>query len=80
MEDAKPQTLDPLAPIQSTGDFYSIDYDSLDVSIGYRGKRLGYMSSDGGGIKARQSSYVNATPHLDATEVLSDAIYLIEAN
>ncbi|KAL3639733.1 hypothetical protein CASFOL_014701 [Castilleja foliolosa] len=59
-------------------DFYSVDYDSLDVSIGYRGKRLGSMTSDGGSIKARQSSYVNATLQLNAAEVLSDAIYLIE--
>ncbi|KAL6496112.1 hypothetical protein OROHE_027508 [Orobanche hederae] len=59
-------------------DFYSIDYDSMNVAIGYRGRRLGFMSSDGGRIRARHSSYVNATLQLDGAEVLSDAILLIE--
>ncbi|KAL3626992.1 hypothetical protein CASFOL_029205 [Castilleja foliolosa] len=57
-------------------DFYSVDYDSLDVATGYRGKRLGFMTSDGGLIKARRYSYVNATPQLYTAETLSDAIYL----
>ncbi|KAL6539165.1 hypothetical protein OROGR_011814 [Orobanche gracilis] len=59
-------------------DFYSIDYDSMDVAIGYRGRRLGFMSSDGGRIRARRSSYVNATLQLDGADVLSDAILLIQ--
>ncbi|GER44995.1 late embryogenesis abundant protein [Striga asiatica] len=59
-------------------DFYSIDYESLKVAIGYRGRRLGFMTSDGGRVKARRSSYVNATLALDGVEVLSDAIPLLE--
>ncbi|KAK6153700.1 hypothetical protein DH2020_013339 [Rehmannia glutinosa] len=59
-------------------DFYSIAYDSLVVAIGYRGKRLGFMTSDGGRIRARGSSYVNATLQLDGAEVLSDVILLLE--
>ncbi|KAG8379931.1 hypothetical protein BUALT_Bualt07G0141000 [Buddleja alternifolia] len=59
-------------------DFYSIDYDSLLVSIGYRGKNLGFVTSGGGHIKARASSYVNATLQLDGQEVLSDVILLLE--
>ncbi|XP_057772773.1 uncharacterized protein LOC130992236 isoform X2 [Salvia miltiorrhiza] len=59
-------------------DFYSLDYDSLRVAIGYRGERLGSMKSAGGHINARGSSYVNATLRLDAVEVLSSAIFLLE--
>ncbi|KAL0354694.1 UNVERIFIED_CONTAM: protein ROLLING AND ERECT LEAF 2 [Sesamum radiatum] len=59
-------------------DFYELDYDSLLVAIGYRGKRLGYVTSDGGHIKARGSSYVNATLQLDRVEILSDVVLLIE--
>ncbi|CAA0834627.1 Late embryogenesis abundant (LEA) hydroxyproline-rich glycoprotein family [Striga hermonthica] len=59
-------------------DFYSIDYESLKVSIGYRGRKLGFMTSDGGRVRARRSSYINATLALDGAEVLSDAIPLLE--
>ncbi|KAK6124974.1 hypothetical protein DH2020_041248 [Rehmannia glutinosa] len=59
-------------------DFYSMNYDSLLVAIGYRGKRLGSVTSDGGHIKARGSSYVNATLQLDRVEIMSDVILLIE--
>lgn len=59
-------------------DFYSLNYDSLSVSIGYRGKELGFVDSSGGNVKARGSSYVNATLMLDGFRVLHDLIYLIE--
>lgn len=36
------------------------------------------MNSAGGQVKARGSSYVNATLRLDAVEVLGRAIFLIE--
>lgn len=36
------------------------------------------MKSAGGQVKARGSSYVNATLRLDAVEVLGSAIFLIE--
>lgn len=36
------------------------------------------MTSDGGHIRARGSSYLNSTLQLDAVEMLSDAILLLE--
>lgn len=39
---------------------------------------LGSMKSTGGHINARGSSYVNATLRLDAVEVLTSAIFLLE--
>lgn len=59
-------------------DLYSMDYESLVVSIGYRGKQLGFVSSDHGHVTARGSSYVNATLELDGVDVLSDFILLLE--
>ncbi|XP_017249767.1 uncharacterized protein LOC108220494 [Daucus carota subsp. sativus] len=59
-------------------DVYSLVYDSLLVSIMYRGSQLGFVESEGGDIRARGASYVNATLRFDGIEVLSDAILLIE--
>ncbi|XP_058080520.1 uncharacterized protein LOC131228695 [Magnolia sinica] len=59
-------------------DFLSLDYGSILVSIGYRGRQLGYVTSAGGHIRARGSSYVNATLQLDGVEILHDVLYLIE--
>ncbi|CAA0839088.1 Late embryogenesis abundant (LEA) hydroxyproline-rich glycoprotein family [Striga hermonthica] len=59
-------------------DFYSLDYDSLLVAIGYRGKKLGHVTSAGGSIEARGSSYVNATLQLDRVEILGDVVLLLE--
>ncbi|XP_058226866.1 uncharacterized protein LOC131335502 isoform X2 [Rhododendron vialii] len=59
-------------------DFYSLDYRSLTVSIGYRGKQLGFVTSDGGHVRARGSSYVDATLELNGVEVISDVILLLE--
>ncbi|XP_011080841.1 uncharacterized protein LOC105164000 [Sesamum indicum] len=80
--DTRPQisldlTLDTTIKVRNK-DFYSLDYDSLIVGIGYRGRRLGLMTSDGGHIRARGSSYLNSTLQLDAVEMLSDAILLLE--
>lgn len=47
------------------------------VSVGYRGRELGYVSSGGGRIRARGSSYVNATLDLDALEIFHDVFYLL---
>ncbi|XP_022749803.1 uncharacterized protein LOC111299094 isoform X2 [Durio zibethinus] len=58
-------------------DFFSLDYEKLDVSVGYRGRELGVVSSEGGRVRARGSSYVNATLDLDGFEVVHDVIYLI---
>ncbi|XP_057966927.1 uncharacterized protein LOC131157076 isoform X2 [Malania oleifera] len=59
-------------------DFFSLDYQSLSVSIGYRGRALGFVNSDGGRIRARGSSYVDATLDLDGLEIVHDVFYLIE--
>ncbi|PPD72953.1 hypothetical protein GOBAR_DD30138 [Gossypium barbadense] len=60
-------------------DFFSLDYDKLVVSVGYRGRELGLVSSEGGRVRARGSSYVNATLDLDLDgfEVVHDVIYLL---
>lgn len=59
-------------------DFFSLDYNSLLVKVGYRGRELGFVSSDGGRVRARGSSYVNATLVLDGLEVIHDVFYLLE--
>ncbi|XWS26870.1 hypothetical protein CRYUN_Cryun26dG0067300 [Craigia yunnanensis] len=58
-------------------DFFSLDYEKLVVSIGYRGREFGVVSSEGGHVRARGSSYVNATLDLNGFEVVHDVIYLI---
>ncbi|CAJ1951809.1 unnamed protein product [Sphenostylis stenocarpa] len=61
-------------------DFFSLSYDSLDVSVGYRGRQIGFVSAAGedGRIRARASSYVDATLTVDGFEVIYDAFYLLE--
>ncbi|CAI9114106.1 OLC1v1014747C1 [Oldenlandia corymbosa var. corymbosa] len=70
-------TLDTTVKVRNR-DFYSIDFNSLIVAIGYRGKQLGYVTSDHGHIKARGSSYINATLELKGVEIFSDVLPLIE--
>ncbi|EPS74475.1 hypothetical protein M569_00286, partial [Genlisea aurea] len=60
------------------GDFYSLSYDSLVVGVGYRGRRLGFVTSSNGSVAARATSYLNATVELDHVQILSDVILLIE--
>lgn len=48
------------------------------VSIGYRGKKLGFVTSDGGHVRARGSSYVDAMLELDGVEMLTDVVWLLE--
>ncbi|CAI0543237.1 unnamed protein product [Linum tenue] len=59
-------------------DFFSLDYDYLSVSIGYRGRQLGVVRSIGGTVKARGSSYVDAALNLNGLEFFLDAFYLLE--
>ncbi|XP_027359133.1 uncharacterized protein LOC113867837 [Abrus precatorius] len=60
-------------------DFFSLSYHSLAVSVGYRGRQLGFVTSSAGGrIRARGSSYVDATLTVDGFEVIYDAFYLLE--
>ncbi|KAL9324567.1 hypothetical protein ACSQ67_009424 [Phaseolus vulgaris] len=60
--------------------FFSLSYDSLAVSVGYRGRQIGLVSAPGAGgrIRARASSYVDATLTVDGFEVLYDVFYLLE--
>ncbi|KAK3028344.1 hypothetical protein RJ639_037806 [Escallonia herrerae] len=59
-------------------DLYSMNYGSLVVSIGYRGKGLGFVSLSRGHVRPRGASYVDATPELDGVEVMSDVFLLLE--
>ncbi|XP_038712788.1 uncharacterized protein LOC120006720 [Tripterygium wilfordii] len=59
-------------------DFFSLNYDSLLVSVGYRGRELGFVRSHGGKLRARGSSYINAKLDLDGLEIVHDVFYLIE--
>jgi uncharacterized RDD family membrane protein YckC len=59
-------------------DLYSFDYQSMAISVGYRGRELGIVNSDGGRVRARDSSYVNATLDLNGFEVIHDVFYLLE--
>ncbi|KAM7257156.1 hypothetical protein ACFE04_012897 [Oxalis oulophora] len=59
-------------------DFFSLDYESLTVTVGYRGRELGFVRSSGEGlVRARGSSYVNATLELNGLEIIHDVFYLI---
>ncbi|KAH1066488.1 hypothetical protein J1N35_031475 [Gossypium stocksii] len=59
-------------------DVYSMDFTSLDVAVGYRGKMLGHVTWEQGHVKALGSSYVEAVLELNGVEVLSDVVYLLE--
>ncbi|KAG6723699.1 hypothetical protein I3842_03G221200 [Carya illinoinensis] len=58
--------------------FFSLDYNSLVVAVGYRGRELGFVSSQGGRVGARSPSYVNATVDLNGFEVIHDVFYLLQ--
>lgn len=59
-------------------DYFSLEYDSLDVGLGYRGRGIGVVNSEGGYLPARRTGYVNSTLDLDGIEVLHDVVYLLE--
>ncbi|KAL9309441.1 putative Late embryogenesis abundant protein, LEA_2 subgroup [Arabidopsis thaliana] len=61
----------------SNADVYSFDFTDLDVTIDYRGKTLGHVSSDGGHVTAFGSSYLDAEAELDGVMVFPDVIHLI---
>lgn len=61
----------------SNADVYSFDFTDLDVTIDYRGKTLGHVSSDGGHVTAFGSSYLDAEAELDGVTVFPDVIHLI---
>ncbi|XP_059303299.1 uncharacterized protein LOC132055472 [Lycium ferocissimum] len=70
-------TLDVTVKIRNR-DFYSVNFKSVVISIAYRGKQLGHVISDYGRIKARASSYINATLELTDVCLITDIIPLIE--
>ncbi|KAI3418973.1 LEA_2 domain-containing protein [Psidium guajava] len=59
-------------------DVYYMDYSTLDVAIGYRGKMLGHVKSDHGHVRALGSSYVDAELEFDGVEVFSNVMLLLE--
>ncbi|KAI6690023.1 hypothetical protein NL676_026851 [Syzygium grande] len=59
-------------------DVYSIDYSTLDVAVGYRGKMLGHVKSEHGHIMALGTSYVDAELEFDGVEVFNDVLFLLE--
>ncbi|KAJ4755555.1 hypothetical protein LUZ62_089960 [Rhynchospora pubera] len=59
-------------------DFFSIDYSHLNSTVMYRGRRLGSVTSQGGHVRARGVSYVQAELNLDAVRIIDDVFYLIE--
>ncbi|KAL7600149.1 hypothetical protein Lser_V15G25224 [Lactuca serriola] len=59
-------------------DVYSLNYESLNVSVGYRGEQLGFVTSDDGKVKAFGTSYIDATLVLNGSEVISEAFSLIQ--
>ncbi|KAF3323242.1 Late embryogenesis abundant protein [Carex littledalei] len=59
-------------------DFFSIDYSYLNSTVLYRGRTLGSVTSEGGHVRARGVSYVQADLNLDAVRIIDDVFYLIE--
>ncbi|OMO54118.1 Late embryogenesis abundant protein, LEA-14 [Corchorus capsularis] len=59
-------------------DVYSLDFTTLDVAVGYRGKMLGHVTAEQGHVRALGSSYVEAELELNGIEVLSDVVYMLE--
>ncbi|KAK8696926.1 hypothetical protein V6N13_113096 [Hibiscus sabdariffa] len=59
-------------------DLFSLEYEKLVVWVGYRGKELGVVKSEGGQVVARGSSYVKATLDLNGLVVVHDVVYLIQ--
>ncbi|KAG6516334.1 hypothetical protein ZIOFF_026793 [Zingiber officinale] len=58
--------------------FFSLDYDSLVSTIGYRGRKLGSVTSEGGRVGARRVSYLDADLQLNGIRVIHDIFYLLE--
>ncbi|KAK3146393.1 hypothetical protein QOZ80_3BG0265520 [Eleusine coracana subsp. coracana] len=59
-------------------DLFGLDYSRLAVDIGYRGAKLGRVTSGGGHVRARAVSYIDADLHLNGIRVVEDAFYLLE--
>ncbi|XP_038995274.1 uncharacterized protein LOC120119530, partial [Hibiscus syriacus] len=59
-------------------DVYTMDFTTLDVAVGYRGKTLGHVKSEHSHVRAMGSSYVKAVLELNGVEVFSDVVYMLE--
>eukprot|EP01018_Ginkgo_biloba_P015951 Gb_29536 [translate_table: standard] len=59
-------------------DYFEVDYDSIRMGIGYRGRPIGVVKSESGQLRYRSTAYVNATLDLDGIEVLHDVLYLLD--
>ncbi|KAF8036452.1 hypothetical protein BT93_C2234 [Corymbia citriodora subsp. variegata] len=59
-------------------DLFSMYLRSFNVSVSYRRRELGFVTSEGEMIRARGSSYVDTTLDLDGLQVVYDAFYLLE--
>ncbi|XP_021673138.2 uncharacterized protein LOC110659465 [Hevea brasiliensis] len=57
---------------------YSMDFRHIDVSLKYRGKRLGKVRSGQGHVRALASSYVDAEMEFNGVRILSDVVYLLQ--
>ncbi|KAK3219748.1 hypothetical protein Dsin_013718 [Dipteronia sinensis] len=55
-----------------------MDYKSLDVAVGYRGRKLGHVKSGRGHVRALGSSLVNAKIELECVKVFSDFVFFLE--
>lgn len=60
------------------GDVYSMDYEELEVGVGYRGKRLGEVRFLQGHVRAFGSSYVDAEVEFSGVGLFSDVVLLLE--
>ncbi|PWA80996.1 hypothetical protein CTI12_AA190320 [Artemisia annua] len=58
-------------------DVYSLNYESLNVSVEYRGEQLGFVTSDNGSVRAFGTSYIDATLVLDGAEVINEVVFLV---
>ncbi|KAK0595224.1 hypothetical protein LWI29_004651 [Acer saccharum] len=70
-------TLNVTLKVQNV-DVYSMDYKSLDVKVGYRGRKLGHVKSGKGHVRALGSSHVNAKIELECVKVFSDFVFFVE--
>lgn len=59
-------------------DVYAMDYEALEVAVGYRGRRLGQATFQQGYVRALGSSYLDAEVEFNEVGVFSDVVLLLE--
>lgn len=60
------------------GDVYRMDYEALEVAVGYRGRSLGHVTFQRGHVRAFGSSYMEAEVEFNGVGVFSDVVLLLE--